>query len=218
MSRVRVDAFSISLDGFGAGPGQSLDAPLGAGGMTLHEWVFPTRAFRAQHGGDDAMSAPDPVDEAFAAGAMQNLGAWVMGRNMFGPVRGPWTDEAWRGWWGDTPPYHCDVFVLTHYARKPLEMQGGTVFHFVTTGFDDALARARESAGDKDIRIGGGVATVRTALQKRVVDRVHLAVAPVLLGRGEPLFEGLDLGALGYRVTEHTPSRAATHIVLTHED
>lgn len=217
MSRVRVDAFSISLDGFGAGPGQSLDAPLGVGGMALHEWVFPTKAFREQHGGGDATAVSDPIDDAFAASAMQNLGAWVMGRNMFSPSRGPWTDDGWRGWWGETPPYHCDVFVLTHYARPPIEMQGGTVFHFVTTGLGDALARARESAGGKDVRIGGGVATVRAALQRRVVDRVHLAVAPVLLGRGESLFEGLDLGALGYRVSEHAPSRAATHVVLTRE-
>jgi dihydrofolate reductase len=212
MPKVRVNAFSISLDGYGAGPDQGLDHPLGKRGNELHEWFYPTRTFRRMQGHETGTSG---VDEDFAARSMANLGAWIMGRNMFGPVRGPWPDEQWKGWWGESPPYHVPVFVLTHHARDPVEMKGGTIFHFVTEGIHAALDRAREAAGDKDIRIGGGAATIREYLAEGLIDELHLAVAPVLLGRGEPLFEGLDLPSLGYTVTEHAPSEKAIHVVLT---
>ncbi len=212
MPQLRVNAFSISLDGYGAGPDQGRDQPLGRGGEALHNWFFPTRTFRAMQGGEGGTAG---VDEAFAARSMDNLGAWIMGRNMFGPVRGPWPDESWRGWWGDDPPYHVPVFVLTHHPRPPLEMDGGTMFHFVTGGPEEALARARDAAGDRDVRIGGGAATIRQYLASGQIDTLHLAVAPVLLGHGEPLLAALDLPALGYQVSEHVPGEAATHIVLT---
>jgi len=211
MSRVRVSAFSISTDGYGAGPDQDLANPMGRGGMALHEWVLGTRTFRTMFGQQGGETG---IDDDFAARAMQGLGAWILGRNMFGPVRGPWPDESWRGWWGEEPPYHCPVFVLTHHARPALTMKGGTVFHFVTDGLQAALARAREAAGEKDIRIGGGVSTVRQALSAKLLDEMHLAVAPVLLGSGESLFAGLDLPALGYRVTGRVASAAATHLTV----
>jgi dihydrofolate reductase len=211
LSKVRVNAFAVSLDGYGAGPDQSLDNPLGRGGTALHEWFYPTRTFQRMFGKDAGTAG---LDDDFAARSMANVGAWILGRNMFGPVRGPWPDDAWRGWWGDNPPYHVPAFVLTHHARPSLVMEGGTVFHFVTDGIEAALARAREAAGGADIRIGGGAATIRQYLTARLIDELHLVIAPVLLGGGEPLLAGLDLPALGYRVTGHVASEAATHVVL----
>jgi dihydrofolate reductase len=215
MTKLRVNAFSVSLDGYGAGPDQSLDNPLGRGGMALHEWAFPTRTFRERVLGQDGGTTG--IDDNFAVRGFDNIGAWILGRNMFGPVRGPWPDESWRGWWGDNPPYHVPVFVLTHHARPPLEMAGGTVFHFVTDGIEAALARATEAAGKRDVRVGGGVATIRAYLKAGLVDQMHLAMSPVVLGGGEALFAGLDLPALGYRVTERAPSDAALHVVLSKE-
>lgn len=213
MSRVRVQSFSVSIDGFGAGPGQSLAHPLGVGGEVLHTWAFTTRTFQRNVFGKDG--GETGVDEDFAARGFANLGAWILGRNMFAHSRGPWTDDGWRGWWGPNPPYHVPVFVLTHHARAPLEMEGGTTFHFVTDGIEAALERAKAAAGERDVRIGGGAATIRQYLAARLVDEMHVALSPVILGRGEPLFAGLDLAALGYRVTEHAATRHATHVVLT---
>jgi dihydrofolate reductase len=214
MTKIRVQSFSISLDGYGAGPAQSLEHPLGVGGERLHDWAFATRTFQQRVMHDDG-AGETGVDDDFIARGFANVGAWVLGRNMFGPVRGPWPDDSWRGWWGDEPPYHTPVMVLTHYARPSLEMEGGTVFHFVTEGLAAAIDRARAAAGpDRDVRIGGGVSTVRQCLQARLVDEAHLAVAPTLLGRGEHLFHGLDLRALGYRVAAHAATARATHIVL----
>jgi dihydrofolate reductase len=211
MSKVRVLAFSVSLDGFSAGPSQSLENPLGVRGPELMEWFFPTRTFRAMQGLDGGETG---TDEALAAKSMEGVGAWILGRNMFGPVRGPWPDESWRGWWGEEPPYHVPVFVLTHHARQDLEMQGGTVFHFVTDGIDAALARAKQAAGGRDVRIGGGAATVRQFLRARLIDELHLAVRPVLMGSGEPLFAGLDLDALGYQVSDVVVGERATHMLV----
>ena len=212
MSKLRVNAFSISLDGFGAGPDQTLDAPLGIGGPSLHQWFYPTRTFqRNVLGKQDGLTGPD---DDFAVRGFENLGAWIMGRNMFGPVRGPWPDESWRGWWGATPPYHVPVFVLTHHPRPPLEMDGGTVFHFVTDGYQAALAQARAAAGDRDIRIGGGVSTIRQYLTAGLVDEMHVVISPVVLGRGEHLFAGIDLTAQGFRVAEHVTTAAAMHVVM----
>jgi dihydrofolate reductase len=211
MPRLRVHSFAISLDGYGAGPEQGRDNPLGIGGTALHEWVFATRTFREMHGGSGGSTG---VDDEFAARGFAGIGAWILGRNMFGPVRGPWPDEAWKGWWGDDPPYHTPVFVLTHHARAPVEMEGGTTFHFVTGGIDEALQRAFAAAGRKDVRLGGGVATIRQFLQARRIDEMHVAVSPVLLGSGEHLLGGLDLLALGYRCTEHVATQAATHYVI----
>lgn len=212
MSRLVVRCFSISVDGFGAGPEQSLADPMGQGGMALHGWVFKTRTFQALHG--SGAGGADGVDESFAAEGFHNLGAWVLGRNMFGPVRRDWPDEAWRGWWGDEPPYHCPVFVLTHYPRPDLVMAGGTTFHFVTDGLEAALTRAKAAAGGKDLRLGGGVATLREAFRGRHIDEAHFAVSPVLLGRGEAVFHGLDLPALGYRVVRQVAGEGANHIVI----
>ncbi|HJV71352.1 dihydrofolate reductase family protein [Ideonella sp.] len=210
--KVKVAAFTVSIEGFGAGPDQSLDNPLGGGGERLHEWFLPTRTFRRMQGQADGTTGPD---EDYAQRSFVNLGAWIMGRNMFGPVRGPWPDDRWKGWWGPNPPYHVPVFVLSHHARAPLEMEGGTTFHFVTDGIYAALERAREAAAGKDIRIGGGVATVRQYLQAGLIDEMHLAIAPILLGRGEALFAGLDLAAMGFECTEHAAMPLATHVVLT---
>jgi len=212
MSRVRVAAYSVSLDGYGAGPDQSLADPLGCGGEDLHQWFFPTRTFRAMQGAPNEGSMG--LDDDYARRSFDNVGAWILGRNMFGPVRGPWPDEEWKGWWGEEPPYHCPVFVLTHHDRPPLEMKGGTIFHFVTGGIEEALDRARDAAAGGDVRIGGGASTVRQYLQAGLIDELHLASAPVLLGGGEPLFAGLDLPALGYRVTSRDASEAATHIMI----
>ena len=212
MTKLRVCCFSISLDGFGAGPHQDLANPLGVGGMALHEWFFPTRTFRQMTGQGDGATG---IDDDFAARGFENVGAWILGRNMFGPIRGAWPDDAWKGWWGDNPPYHTPVFVLTHHARRPIEMTGGTTFHFVTDGIHDALERARTAARGQDVRLGGGVATIRQFLQAGLVDELHLAISPVLLGQGEHLLAGLDLPRQGYRCSEHVASPAATHVVLT---
>ena len=215
MSKVRVASFGLSIDGFGAGPRQSLDNPLGVGGPSLMQWFFPTRTFQQMHGGGGGDTG---VDEDFAARGFANVGAWILGRNMFGPVRGTWPDESWKGWWGDEPPYHVPVFVLTHHARHPIEMQGGTTFHFVTNGIHAALDAAKEAAGDRDVRIGGGVDTVRQYLQAGLVDEVHLALSPTLLGQGEGLLSDIDLMALGFRCSEHVASPYAMHVVLCKED
>jgi dihydrofolate reductase len=214
MSRIRVAAFSISIDGYGAGPRQSLENPLGVGGLGLHEWAFGTRTFRRMHGSDGGTTG---IDEGFAARGFENVGAWILGRNMFGPVRGPWPDDTWQGWWGDTPPYHVPVFVLTHHPRAPLAMQGGTTFHFVTEGIHRALERATAAANGKDVRIGGGVATIQQYLQSGRIDELHIAISPLLLGAGEPLFDDLDLVSLGYRCTDRVSGENATHVILSRQ-
>ena len=211
MTRVRVSSFGVSVDGYGAGPRQDTDNPLGVGGPELHNWMYPTRTFQSMYGKGEGSTG---IDEDFAREGMENLGAWILGRNMFGPVRGAWPDEQWKGWWGESPPYHVPVFVLTHYPRKPLEMKGGTTFHFITEGIEEALRRAREAAGSRDIRIGGGANTIRQYLQARLIDEMHLAISPVILGSGEGLLPGLDLRALGYRVVRHAASDAAMHVVI----
>ncbi|MDA7416310.1 dihydrofolate reductase family protein [Xenophilus arseniciresistens] len=213
MTRVRVESFSISLDGYGAGPQQSLEQPLGMGGPALHEWALPTRTFQKAVFGKEGGSTG--IDEDFAARGFRNIGAWIMGRNMFGPVRGPWPDLDWTGWWGEEPPYHVNVFVLTHHARPPLAMKGGTVFHFVTGGIHEALARAREAAAGRDIRIGGGASTIRQYLDAGLIDELHIAIAPVLLGSGERLFDNTaDLRARGYQCVQFAASDKAAHVVL----
>ena len=212
-TKLRVNCFSLSLDGYGAGPNQSLQNPLGEGGVRLPEWFFPTRTFQAMHGGDQPGTTG--VDDDFAVRGMAKLGAWILGRNMFGPIRGDWPDDQWKGWWGDTPPYHVPVFVLTHHPRASIEMAGGTTFHFVTEGIHAALSQAREAAKGRDIRLGGGVATIRQYLEASLIDELHLAVSPTLLGSGENLLTGIDLPKLGYQVTAHTPSPAALHLVIT---
>ncbi|HEX5098644.1 MAG TPA: dihydrofolate reductase family protein, partial [Polyangiaceae bacterium] len=209
--KVRVNCFAISLDGYGAGPRQDLENPLGVGGEALHAWFVTTRTFKAFHGGTDGTTG---VHEDFARRSMENVGAWIMGRNMFGPVRGNWPDDAWKGWWGENPPYHVPVFVLTHHARPSFEMQGGTTFHFVTNGTEEALKRAKQAAGSKDVRIGGGVESIRQYLRAGLIDELHIAISPLLLGSGEHLLWGLDLVALGYRVSEHVAAEGATHVVL----
>jgi len=211
MTRFRVSAFGISVDGFGAGAEQSLDNPMGVGGLAMHGWAFETKTFRAMHGAEGGSTG---VDEEFAARSFENVGAWILGRNMFGPVRGPWLNEDWKGWWGDTPPYHVPVYVLTHQAREPLVMQGGTTFYFVTEGMEVALRRAIDAAHGRDVRIGGGTTTVREYLRARLIDEMHLAVSPKLLGRGENLFEGIDLPALGYQTVERVAGENATHVVI----
>jgi dihydrofolate reductase len=208
-----VESFAISLDGYGAGPGQNLENPLGVRGPELMEWVFPTRYFRAMHGGGGE-GGETGVDNTFAEQGFAGVGAWILGRNMFGPVRGPWPDDSWKGWWGEEPPYHVPVFVLTHHPREPLQMAGGTTFHFVTGGIHEALERAFAAADGKDVRLGGGVATVRQYLEARLIDELHLATRPVLLGSGESLFHGLDLHALGYECTEQTVGERAVHVRL----
>jgi dihydrofolate reductase len=212
MPKLRVQSFTMSLDGYGAGPNQDLDNPLGVGGVALHEWAFATRTFRQMFGSEGGTSG---IDDDFAARGFDNIGAWIMGRNMFGPIRGPWPDDAWKGWWGDNPPYHCPVFVLTRHPRAPITMDGGTTFHFVTDGIHAALERAAEAAEGRDIRLGGGVATIQQYLRAGLVDEMHLAISPILLGSGEHLFAGIDAAKLGYRCTQHVPTANATHIVLT---
>ena len=212
MSKLRVSSFSVSLDGYGAGPDQSLENPLGVGGMALHQWAFATRTFRQMFGQDGGSTG---IDDQFAARGFDNIGAWILGRNMFGPIRGPWPDDAWKGWWGDSPPYHCPVFVLTHHARASITMQGGTVFHFVTEGIHAALQRAFAAANGLDVRLGGGAATIRQYLQAGLIDELQLTIAPVLLGSGEHLLNGIDLHALGYACAEHVAgARAAAHVVI----
>ena len=212
MTRVRVSSFTISLDGYGAGPSQDLRNPLGIGGEDLHQWLVATRTFQKTLYGRDGGTTG--VDDDFAARGFENSGAWILGRNMFSPLRGPWPDTNWKGWWGDNPPYHVPVFVLTHHARPPIEMEGGTTFHFITGGIHQALERAREAAGAMDVRIGGGADTIRQYLRAGLIDELHIAISPILLGRGEPLFEGLDLRALGYECVEFVASEKATHVVL----
>src|SRR6267142_4759934 len=211
MPKVRVAGFAVSLDGFSAGTEQSLDDPLGKRGPEIFQWYFHTKAFRVMHGQEGGSI---DVDDEFAARGMANFGAFILGRNMFGPVRGEWPDDSWTGWWGDNPPYHAPTFVLTHHAREPIVMKGGTTFHFVTDGIHAALERARDAAGARDVKIGGGVSTVRQYLQAGLIDELHFALSPVLLGRGEAMFAGLDLPALGYRVMESTATDLATHVVL----
>jgi len=229
VQKLVVRSFGISLDGCSAGPNQSRDHPLGVGGTGLMEWFFPTRTFQRMHNRQaretvGLANVPDQlfgqesgeagIDDDFAARGFENVGAWIIGRNMFGPIRGPWPDDDWKGWWGDNPPYHCDVFVLTHYARSSLTMEGGTTFHFVTDGIEAGWQRARSAAQGKDVRLGGGVATVRAYLRAGLVDELHLAQSAVLLGAGESLFAGMDLSALGYRCVNRIPSSRTTHIVL----
>jgi dihydrofolate reductase len=211
MPKLRVHGFSISLDGYGAGPGQDLANPQGVGGMAMHKWAFATRTFRQMFGQDGGATG---VDDDFAARGFENVGAWIMGRNMFGPVRGPWPDDEWRGWWGDNPPYHCPVFVLTSHPRASFSMESGTTFHFVTDGIHAALQRAKEAASGRDIRVGGGVAAIRQYLSAGLIDEMHLAISPVLLGSGEHLLADIDLPKLGYRCAEHVLTPSATHIVL----
>ena len=212
MPKVKVVSFAISLDGYAAGPDQSLQHPLGVSGPELMEWFFPTRVFRSMHGQGDA--GETGVDNSMAEQGFDNIGAWILGRNMFGPVRGPWPDESWKGWWGEEPPYHVPTFVLTHHPRPLLAMKGGTEFRFVTEGIHAALAQARAAAGGRDVRIGGGVSTVRQFLQAGLIDDLHLAVRPVLLGAGENLFQGLDLRGLGYECAKSVAGERATHMVL----
>src|SRR5947208_10179932 len=212
MAKVRVSAFAVSLDGYAAGPHQSLENPLGVRGPELFAWFFSTRTWKQMQGKEGGSTG---VDDEWARRGMENVGAWILGRNMFGPVRGPWPDEAWQGWWGDTPPYRVPVFVLTHHPRNSIEMKGGTTFYFVTEGIHAALQRAKDVAGGNDIRIGGGVATIRQYLQAGLIDELHLAARPILLGSGENLFAGVDMPALGYQCTDHVSTDLATHIVLT---
>ena len=211
MSKLRVQSFGVSIDGYGAGPNQDLQNPLGVRGPELMEWFFHTRLWRAMHGQDGGETG---VDHAMAEQGFANIGAWILGRNMFGPVRGPWPDESWRGWWGDEPPYHVPVFVLTHHARAPPPMKGGTTFHFVTEGVHAALEQAKAAAGGRDVRLGGGVATIRQYLRAGLIDEMHMAISPVLLGAGEHLLADIDLPKLGYRVAQHVPTANATHVVL----
>lgn len=211
MARLRVHSFAISVDGYGAGPGQDAANPLGAGGLALHQWAFATRTFQRMHGREGGATG---VDDDFMARGVSNIGAWIIGRNMFGPVRGPWPDDAWKGWWGSNPPYRTPVFVLTHHPRPSIAMEGGTVFHFASDGIHAALARAAEAANGQDVRLGGGVATIRQYLRAALIDEIHLAVAPVLLGSGEHLLGGIDAPGLGYLCTEHVATASATHIVL----
>jgi len=211
MPRIRVESFSMSIDGFGAGPNQSLDNPLGVGGETLHHWAFTTRTFQQMFGKEGGATG---IDDDFATRGIRNVGAWILGRNMFGPVRGPWPDEKWKGWWGDNPPYHTPVFVLTRHARDPIAMAGGTTFHFVTDGIERAAERALAAANGKDVRVGGGVATIQQFLRGRLIDEMHVAIAPTLLGSGERLFGDVDMVALGYQCVEHVPTPNATHVVF----
>jgi dihydrofolate reductase len=211
MSKVKVAAFSISLDGYGAGPRQSLEHPLGVRGTELHGWFFPTDVFKKMQGQSGGSTG---IDNDMALQSFDNVGAWILGRNMFGPVRGPWPDDSWKGWWGDTPPYHTPVFELTHHARASLVMKGGTTFHFVTDGAESALRQAKAAAAGKDVRIGGGVATIRQYLVAGQIDEMHLAVSPVLLGEGENLFAGINLHQFGFKIVRTVAGENATHVIL----
>jgi dihydrofolate reductase len=212
MPKLRVHCFAVSFDGFGAGPNQDVKNPLGVGGEDLHQWFMPTRTFQKMVGNDSGTTG---VDDDFAARGLDRIGAWILGRNMFGPIRGAWPDDKWKGWWGDNPPYHGPVFVLTHHPRPSIQMAGGTTFHFVTDGIHAALQRAREAAGGLDVRLGGGSATIREYLQAGLIDELHLAVTPVILGSGESLLNGINLLRLGYKCTEQKTSPMALHVVLT---
>ena len=212
MEKLRVESFSMSIDGYAAGPNQDMNNPLGTGGIALHEWAFATRTFNKMFGSDEGTSG---VDDDFAAQGFDNVGAWIMGRNMFGPFRGSWLDENWKGWWGDNPPYHTQVFILSNHPRASITMQGGTTFHFVTDGIHAALRRAKEAAGGRDVRLGGGAATVRQYLRAGLIDRMHIAISPVLLGSGEEIFAGIDVTQLGYHCSKHVATPSATHVVIT---
>jgi len=212
LPKIKVQSFGISLDGYSAGPRQSLENPLGVDGQKVFEWFFPTRTFKHMHGAEGGTTG---TDDEFAARGFVNVGAWILGRNMFGPVRGPWPDESWKGWWGENPPYHTPVFVLTHHARPALSMAGGTIFEFITGGIHSALERATAAANGKDVRIGGGVATVQQFLRAGLLDELHLALTPTFLGSGEQLFAGLDMATLGYQCTEHVSTPGAVHLILT---
>jgi dihydrofolate reductase len=212
MSKLRVSSFSISIDGYGAGPSQSLENPLGIGGEPLHEWIVATRTFQQMSGNEGGATGED---DEFVARGFDNVGAWILGRNMFGPIRGSWLDDSWKGWWGDTPPYHTPVFVLTHHPRESISMEGGTTFNFVTDGIHAALERARHAANGQDVRLGGGVATIRQYLQAGLIDEIHIAISPILLGTGEHLFANIDTLALGYHCTEHVATAGAMHCILT---
>jgi dihydrofolate reductase len=212
MSKLRVASFSISIDGYGAGPNQSVEEPLGVGGEALHDWIVPTKTFQQMSGKEGGTTG---ANDEFTARGLKNIGAWILGRNMFGPVRGPWPDDSWRGWWGDTPPYHNQVFVLTNHPRESVAMDGGTTFHFVTDGIHAALERARQAANGQDIRLGGGVATIRQYLKAGLIDELHIAISPILLGSGEHFFANIDTVALGYKCTEQVAAAGAMHCVLT---
>ncbi len=215
MTRVRVESFTVSLDGYGAGPSQDIRNPLGVGGTDLHKWLFPTRTLqRALFGVDGGTT---DIDDEFAARGFRNVGAWILGRNMFGPVRGSWPDMDWKGWWGDNPPYHVPTFILTHHPRPPIQMEGGTIFHFVTGGIHEALDRACEAANGMDVRIGGGPNTIQQYLREGLIDELHLAIAPVLLGGGVRLFDGVNLRDSGYQCVSFVASEKATHVVLRHK-
>jgi len=211
MSKLRVESFAVSIDGFSAGPNQDLQNPLGVRGPELMGWVFPTRMFQKMFGQGEGETG---IDNGMAEQGFEGIGAWILGRNMFGPVRGPWPDESWKGWWGEEPPYHTQVFVLTHHPRAPLKMKGGTEFRFVTEGIHSALEQAKKAAGGKDVRLGGGAATVRQYLRAGLVDELHLAVRPVLMGAGEPLWQGIDMHALGYECWKQVAGERATHVFL----
>lgn len=210
MSKVKVTAFSISMDGYGAGPKQDRENPLGIGGESLHEWMFPTKMFQRMMGKDGGTAG---TDNEFAEKSFENMGAWILGRNMFGPIRGPWPDDEWKGWWGERPPYHVPVYVLTHYERESIEMEGGTTFHFVVDGIESALQKAMKAANGKDIRIGGGASTIRQFLEAGLIDEMHIAISPLFLGNGEHLLAGIDLLKLGFTDTQVTHGEKATHVV-----
>jgi dihydrofolate reductase len=212
VSKVRVNTFSISIDGYGAAPDQSLENPFGVGGLALVDWLIATRTLQRMFGNEGGATGPD---DDLAARGLSGIGAWILGRNMFGPIRGPWPDDRWKGWWGDDPPYHAPVFVLTNHPRESIPMEGGTTFHFVTDGIHAALERAREAAAGQDVRIGGGAHTIRQYLAAGLIDELHLAISPIVLGAGEHLFANIDTAALGYRCTEHVATPGAMHCILT---
>jgi dihydrofolate reductase len=211
VSKLRVNSFAISIDGYGAGPNQGLQNPLGVRGLELMEWFFHTRIWRRMHGFDDGETG---VDNGIAERGFAEIGAWILGRNMFGPVRGPWPDDSWKGWWGDEPPYHTPVFVLTHHPRAPLRMTGGTEFRFVTEGIHAALEQATAAADGRDVRLGGGVSTIRQFLRAGLIDELHLAIRPVLLGSGEHLLKDIDMTALGYECANYVAGELAAHVFL----
>lgn len=211
MGVVRVSLFSLSIDGFGAGPEQTEGDPIGKRGHELHEWLFGTKTFHAMTG---ESGGSEGTDEEYAARGRTGYGAVIMGRNMFGPIRGGWPDDSWRGWWGENPPYHVPTFVLTHHPRDPIVMDGGTTFHFITDGIEAALDRAKAAASGRDIQIAGGVSTIRQFLKAGLIDELHFAISPVALGKGEAMFTGIDLSELGFRVVESAPGEHAMHVVL----
>lgn len=215
MTKVRVESLTVSLDGYLAGPHQSLESPMGVGSSGLHAWAFSTRTFQEKVLGTD--SGATGSDDKIAARGFANIGAWILGRNMFGPIRGPWPNDEWKGWWGDNPPYHVPVFVLSHYPRDAIAMEGGTTFNFVAGGIREALALACDAAGGKDVRIGGGANTIRQFLKEGLIDEMHVAISPVIIGAGEPLFHGLNLRELGYSCKKHVGTELATHFFISRE-